>query len=280
MIVVTGATGNVGRPLVRLLADAGEQVTAVSRRRPAEAELPEGVTHRQADLADPESLRPALDGASALLLMVGGYGEGLNPQHILEVAGAGGVRRVVLLSSLGTRTRPAFTTYDPLRGFEDAVQNSGLDWTILQPGALATLTLWWAETIRRERMAAAPFADVGVPFIDPADVAEVAAVTLREDGHTGRVYELTGPALVTSWQRAAAVGEALGTPVRFVEQTREEARALMLRFMPEPAVDETLAIFGKPLPDEQRVSPDVEQVLGRPPRTFAEWAARNAVAFK
>lgn len=163
---------------------------------------------------------------------------------------------------------------------EDAVRRSGLDWTILQPGALATLTLQWAETIRRQRTAAAPFADVGAPFIDPADIAEVAAVTLREDGHTGQVYELTGPALVTSWQRAAAIGEALGVPVRLVEQTRQEARALMLRFLPERTVDDTLAIFAEPLPHEQRISPDVERVLGRPPRTFAEWAARNAAVFK
>lgn len=211
--------------------------------------------------------------------MVGGFGAGLLPYDILDAADAGGLRRVVLLSSLGTRTRPTSSTYDSLRGFEDAVRRSGLDWTILRPGALASLTLQWAETIRRERTAAAPFADVGVPFVAPDDVAEVAAVTLREGGHTGRIYELTGPALVTSPQRAAAIGDALDTPVRFVEQTGEEARTQMLRFIPELAVDDTLAIFDKPLPDEQRVSPHVEQILGRPPRTFAKWAAHNALAF-
>jgi hypothetical protein len=72
----------------------------------------------------------------------------------------------------------------------------------------------------------------------------------------------------------------VGEPVRFVEQTRAEARAEMVRFMPEPIADATLDILGDPAPGLRRVSPDVERVLGRPPRTFADWAARNAAAFR
>ncbi|NUP63499.1 MAG: NmrA family transcriptional regulator, partial [Nonomuraea sp.] len=121
--------------------------------------------------------------------------------------------------------------------------------------------------------------DVGLPTIDPADIAEVAAAVLREDGHAGRTYVLTGPAPTTPRERAAAIGAALGEPVRFVEQTREEARAQMLGFMPEPVAEGTLAILGAPLDAERQVSPDVERVLGRAPRTFADWAARNAAVF-
>ena len=115
---------------------------------------------------------------------------------------------------------------------------------------------------------------------DPAGITEVAAAALREDGHAGQVHELTGPALTTPRQRAEAIGEAIGEPVLFVEQTREEARAQMLRFMPEPVVDTTLAIIGEPTPAERRVSPDVERVLGRAPRSYAEWARSNAAAFR
>lgn len=99
-------------------------------------------------------------------------------------------------------------------------------------------------------------------------------------GHAGRTYELTGPAPVTQRERAEAIGDALDTPVRFVEQTREEARAQMLQFMPEPVVEGTLGILGEPLAAEQKVSPDVEQILGRAPRTFADWAARAAESFR
>jgi uncharacterized protein YbjT (DUF2867 family) len=85
-----------------------------------------------------------------------------------------------------------------------------MDWTILRPGGFDSNTGAWAETIRRQRTAAAPFGDIGLPFIDPADIGEVAAAALREDGHAGQAYELTGPALSTPRQRAEAIGDALG----------------------------------------------------------------------
>ncbi|MFB9832431.1 SDR family oxidoreductase, partial [Actinoallomurus acaciae] len=249
MIVVTGATGNVGGELVRTLAAAGEQVRAVSRRP---AEFPDGVRHRAADLGDPASLREAFQRADALFLFVAGE----DPQGILRVAAEGGVRRVVLLSSLGAGTRPA--AYAHPVSFEEAVRASGLEWTILRPGGFHTNAYAWAGTIRASRTASAPFADVGLPTVDPADIAEVAAAVLREPGHAGRIHELTGPAATTPRERAAAIGEALGTPVRFVEQTREEAREEMLRFMPEPVVEGTLTILGGPTAAEQKVSPAVE----------------------
>jgi uncharacterized protein YbjT (DUF2867 family) len=121
---------------------------------------------------------------------------------------------------------------------------------------------------------------VGLPTIDPADIADVAAVTLRGTEHNGRSYELTGPALTTPRQRAEAVGEALGEPVRFVEQTRDEARAQMRQFMPEEVVDTTLDILGAPTPGELRAGLAVEDITGRPPRTFADWARRHAGLFR
>ncbi|WP_328610405.1 NmrA family transcriptional regulator [Amycolatopsis sp. NBC_00345] len=200
-----------------------------------------GIARRRADLAEPESLRPVLDGADTLFLFPHGPADAL-----VAVAKAGGVRRIVLLSSQGAGTRPdaCFT------GFERAV-----------------------------RTAAAPFGDVALPFVDPADVAEVAAEVLLGNGHAGRVYELTGPAPLTPRQRAHAIGDALGTAVRFLEQSPADARAGMLTQATGPIADATLALLGDPLLAEQRVSPDVERILGRPARPFSEWAARSAAAF-
>ncbi|MFK4144455.1 NAD(P)H-binding protein [Streptomyces sp. NPDC004065] len=281
MFVVTGATGNVGRPLVRALADAGEKVTAVSRGR-APVDLPPGTAHTRADLTGPETLRPALDGAEALFLHDGGAGgQGFDPRPVLDVARAAGVRRVVLLSSQGVVTRPESPSHGGLvRAREEAVRESGLAWTILRPGGFASNAFGWAESVRAERTVAAPFGDVGLPVIDPADIAEVAAAALRKDEHAGEIYELTGPALVTPRQQAEAIGAALGEPVRFTELTRAEAHARMAAFLPEPVVHTTLAILGTPNAAELRIGPDVERVLGRAPRTFAEWARRNAEAFR
>jgi uncharacterized protein YbjT (DUF2867 family) len=271
MIVVTGASGNVGGQVVALLSAAGEPVTALSRRA---ADFPSGVRHVRADLEDPATLKDAFDGADALFLLVAGE----DPQAVLDAARAGGIRRVVLLSSQGAGTRPL--TYRHPAAFEEAVRGSDLDWTILRPGGFHSNAYAWAEPVRAGRMAPAPFGDVALPTIDPADIAEVAAAVLREDGHTGRTYVLTGPAPITPRERAAAIGAALGEPVRFAEQTRQEAREQMLRFMPEPVVEGTLSILGAPTEAEQQVSPDVERILGRAPRAFADWAGRNVAAFR
>ncbi|MFF0065677.1 NAD(P)H-binding protein [Streptomyces sp. NPDC005279] len=281
MIVITGATGNVGRPLVQALAAAGEQVTAVSRGV-SSADVPEGVRHRQVNLADSASLRPVFDGADALFLHDTGAGVHLlSPQDILDIAKAGGVGRVVLLSSQGVATRPQSASHGGVgRSFEDAVRQSGMDWTILRPGGFDSNAYAWVESVRARRTVAAPFGDIGLPTVDPADIAEVAAVALRDDGHARQVYELTGPALSTPRQQAEAISDALGEPIRFIEQSRDEARTQMLLFMPATVVETTLDILGMPTPAEQRISPDVEQVLGRPPRTFADWAARNIGAFR
>jgi uncharacterized protein YbjT (DUF2867 family) len=271
MIVVTGATGNVGRPLVQALVSAGEEVTAVSRRISA-ADLPDGVRVQQADLARPETFEPVLAGASALFLMVSGAFVPLD--EVLGRARSSGVSRVVLLSSQGVATgrHPAV--------LEDSVRASGLEWTVLRPGGFASNAFQWAESVRSSRTLAAPFADVALPVIDPADIAAVAAAALTDASHAGRAYELTGPVPVTPRDQAAAIGEALGEPVRFVPQTRDEARSAMSGFMPPEVVEATLDILGSPSPAEQRVSPDVSRVLGRAPRPFADWAARNAAAFK
>jgi uncharacterized protein YbjT (DUF2867 family) len=275
MIVVTGATGNVGRGLVRALVAAGEQVTAVSRGISA-PDVPAGVRRRQADLAEPESLRPALDGAEALFLLTSGdlLAGGGDLGGVLGAARAGGVRRIVLLSSQGVGTGRHS------RQFEDAVRRSGLEWTVLRPGGFASNAFQWAEGVRNRRMIAAPFGEVALPVIDPADIAEVAAVVLRAAGHGGNTYELTGPAPISPRQQATAIGEALGEPVRFVELSRAQARSRMLEFMPEPGAETTLRILGAPSAEEQRVSPDVERILGRRPRTFGDWAARNSAAFR
>ncbi|GHE06347.1 NAD(P)H-binding protein [Streptomyces alanosinicus] len=273
MIVVTGATGNVGRALVAGLTQAGETVRAVARHIGTE-DVPPGVRAVPADLARPHSLAPALEGATSLFLLVAGE----DPAGILRQAAAAGVAKVVLLSSQGAGTRPE--TYAHAAGFEAAVAASGLSFTVLRSGGLASNALAWAEPIRLHRTAAAPFADVALPFVDPDDVAAVAAVVLRGDGHDGATYTLTGPEATTPRLRAAAIADVLGEPVTFVEQSREEAHAQMVRFMPAAVAEGTLAVLGTPAPEEQAVGTDVERLLGRPAGPFSTWAARNVAAFR
>ncbi|MFF5922217.1 SDR family oxidoreductase [Streptomyces flavochromogenes] len=278
MIVVTGATGNVGRPLVELLAAAGEKVTAVSRR-PADG-LPAGVAHRQGDLADVDGLTGLFEGAEAMYLLVGGLGDELDPGEIVTAAVAAGVRRIVFQSSqlVGTRTDSA--SHDILRAFETAVRGSGLDWTVLRPGGFASNAFLWAERVRSARTVAAPFADVALPVVDPTDIAGVAAEVLRDPAaHSGRTYVLTGPVAVSPREQVRVLAGVVGDPVAFLALSASEARSQLVRFLPEEAVDGMLSVMGEPSTEEQRVSSDVERVLGRAPRPFAAWAERNAPAF-
>ncbi|MER6377117.1 NAD(P)H-binding protein [Streptomyces mirabilis] len=279
MIVVTGATGNVGRPLTQVLAEAGEQVTAVSRHAAA---VPDGVRHVSADLAEPQGLTPALDGAKALFLLLSGdlHAPEARPIDIIDLAADSGVRRVVLLSSQGVATRPFGPSRIAMRAVEDALRESGLDWAVLRPGGFASNALAWADSVRTQGMVAAPFGDVGVPIVDPADIAEVAAACLLDDRHTGGVFELTGPEVITPRQQTEAVAAALGSPVRFHELTREEAKAAMTQFVPPELADDTLDIIAAPNPAELRISSDVEGVLGRAPSPFSDWVARSIAAFR
>ncbi|WP_336213113.1 SDR family oxidoreductase [Nonomuraea sp. LPB2021202275-12-8] len=277
MIVVTGATGNVGRTLVRTLAEQGHEVTAASRRI-TERDVPLGIRAVAADLSQPSTGLPAA--ADAVFLLVGGdlMMAGDPAQVVAPFADYG---KIVLLSSQGVATRPDSLSHgQAFAAFEQAVMASGTDWTILRPGGFASNAYAWTSSIKATRTIAAPFGQIGLPVIDPDDIAAVAAATLTQPGHTKAIYELTGPMSATPRQRAAAIGDAIGEPVTFLDQTREEARAQMLTFMPAPVADTTLDILGTPTVREQTVSPDVEKILGRAPATFADWAKRNAAAFR
>ena len=271
MIGVIGGTGNVGGALVRRLAEAGEEVVAVSRRGGADRER---VRHVKADLARPESLAP-LAAARAVFVSVGGAGEGLDARAIVAALGR---PRLVLLSSIATASRPEAVSHGLLRSLEAEVRERG--GTILRPGGFASNAFGWIPTVKAQRLVVAPFGDSALPVVDPDDLAAVACAALRDEGHAGQAYDLTGPEPITPRQQATALAQALDVPLGFHEVTRAEATAALGAFMPATLVETTLDILGTPNDQERRVSTDVERVLGRPAAPFAAWARRNVAAFR
>lgn len=285
MILVTGATGHVGGELVRRLAEAGEQVRAMTRR-PGEARLPSGVQPVHGDADDPASLDSAFAGASGAFLMSSqAVGTAPGPTHdhaLAQAAARAGVRRVVKLSVLdaGAGTDPIARWHQEA---ESAVTTRAADfaWTLLRPGRFMSNALQWAAMIRAGDEIPVPFADRPAASIDPADIAAVAlaALTSSGDEHTGRAYELSGPESLTPTEELSILGRLLGRPLHVHEVPAEAARAGMARYGFPPEVVE--AIMTRTLSSDRgtEVLPTVEKLLGRPARTFSQWARAHAGAF-
>lgn len=259
------------------LAEAGEEVVAISRRGGRDAPH---VKHVVADVKQRTQIGDALKGAKAAFVMLSGMADDSDARAIVDTAKKSGIRKIVALSSIGTRSRPTAISHEPLRVLEEEVKRSDLAWTILQPGGFDSNAFAWIAGVRTQRTVAAPFGDVAIPLVDPADIGAVAAAALCDDRHAGHVYELTGPALVTPREQTKALADAIGAPLNFVELTRAQATEFLSAFMPPVIIETTLDAIGAPNDLERHVSADIEKVLGRAARPFAAWVLRNADAFR
>jgi uncharacterized protein YbjT (DUF2867 family) len=273
VILVTGATGNVGGALVRQLAADGTPVRGLVRR--AGTDLGPGAEAVTGDLAQPAGLAGALDGVEALFLL-GGFD---TMAGVLERARAAGVARVVLLTSrcvIGGAPDNAITAMW-LRS-EAVLRESGLPATVLRPSGFQSNVLRWAGQWQGPGDAVrAPWPDAAIAASDPADIAAVAAVALRGDRYLGSALELSGPEALTPAAQVAAVAEALGRPLRYEPQPEPEARAELGRAMPEPFVDAQFRFFADGEYDDSRVVPTVREVTGREPGTLRAWLRHAAL---
>ncbi|MFE6054299.1 SDR family oxidoreductase [Kitasatospora sp. NPDC056446] len=277
MILVTGATGNIGRALLDELRAGGAGPLRGLTRDAASAAFPDGVAAVEGSLADTASLKPALTGVRSLFL-VSRLG---SDAEILDAARQAGVEHVVLVSSITVETHPHLGPAAENLAVERHLQDSGMAWTVLRPTQFASNSLMWAATIRAHGTVRAPFADTGLPTIHPADIASVARAALTGPGHHGQEYALTGPELVTARQQAEAIAAALGREVPFAETSRQEAHAGMAAVFGSEAADAVLDVMGGDVNDGiQRVRGTVEEVTGSPARPFRQWAAENAAAFR
>jgi uncharacterized protein YbjT (DUF2867 family) len=280
-VVVTGATGNVGRSLVPLLLDAGASVRVVTRD-PDAADLPAGVAAVRADLLDPSTLDDAFAGADAVFLLWPGTSpEGAGP--VIDAI-AKHARRVVYLSALGvSESDPAGEAPSGLfhATVEWHILRTGLEWTFLRAGGFATNTLGWAEEIRAADRVTWVYGGAGRSMIHEADIAAVAARALTEDGHAGARYELTGPGVVTQEEQVRLIGEAIGRDLRWVELSEQDARERMreMGWAPE-FIDGGLAHWARIVTDPEPVTGTVEEVTGAPARPFAQWAREHADVFR
>ncbi|MFF9183079.1 NAD(P)H-binding protein [Streptomyces misionensis] len=280
-VLVTGATGRVGRVVVDRLLEAGVPVRALVHRAETAATLPAKAEVFTGDLTAPESLDPALKGAGAVLLVWTAPPE---TAEAVVARLAAHVRRVVFLSSPHRTPHPFFRQPNPMAvlhaDIERLIAATGLESTIIRPGMFASNALaWWAPAIRAGETVRWPYGAAETAPVDDRDVAAVAARTLYEDGHVGADYVLTGPESLTHAAQVDVIGDALGRRIAFEEMTPDEFRRLSEGTAPASVVDMLLAAWSAAVGQPAYLTTAVADILGTAPRTFRQWAADHATAF-
>lgn len=283
-VLVTGATGRIGRLVVDEIMRAGRPVRALTRR-PADAALPAGVEVVTGDLTDPASLDAALDGARGVFL-VWTVAPDSAPAVISRLAthARPQPRRIVYLSSPHRTPHPFFQQPNPMRDLhaeiERLLEDAGLTTVIVRPGMFASNALhWWAPQIRRGDVVRWPYGDAETAPIDERDVAAVAARALLDEDQANADHVLTGPGSLSQAAQVRAIGDVIGRPLRFDELSPDEFLRETAGSWPAGVPEMLLAAWGAALGRPAFVTNAVQEVVGTPARSFRQWAADNAMAF-
>lgn len=282
-ILVTGATGNVGGRVVRRLRKHDVAVRALVRD-PARASLPDDVEVVRGDLARPASLDQALAGVDAVFLV---FPTLQADEHAAELVArmAERVRRIVYLSADGVPAdgeEPAEGIIGSHARLERLVRDSGVEWTFLRSGGMATNTLGWAPQVRATGVVRGPYAAMSRSLVHEDDLAAVATIALTTSSLVGAAPVVTGPEILTQTEQAAIIGDAIGRAVRYEEIPRGEMRAEMLDGWgwPVKAVDAALNAWAAMVGNRDGVTTTVQDLTGRPATPFRRWAADHADDFR
>lgn len=277
-ILVTGATGTVGREVVAQLITTGTAVRALTRD-PELAGLPRDVQVVRGDLASPETLDDALRDVDVVFLV---WTAGADAFTAALARIAQHARRVVLLTAPHRTPHPFFQQPNPMaemfRNIEQQIRESGLGWTFVRPGMFAANALaWWAPRIREHDVVRWPYGDAATAPIDERDVAAVAVRALLDEQHDSADYVITGPQSLTQREQVGIIGDVIGRPIRFEEITPDQARREL--GFPPAAMNMLLNAWSAAVGLPAYVTSTVEQLSGKPARTFAEWVADHKQSF-
>lgn len=274
-VLVTGATGNVGRLVVDHLLKTGVQVRALTND-PAKAALPAEAEVFEGFIGKPATLPAALEGIERVYLAPFPR----TARSVMQLMEQANVQRVVALSSSSAMQE---AEGDPSEwhyyAVERAVEEAGIDWTILRPGEFMSNAQIWAGSIKEQATVRSGYGDARSTLMDLDDIAAIAARVLLEDRHIGQRYFLSGPEAISRREMVEQIGAALGKQIAFVELGHQEAIQELEPLMGQYAewyVD-GLAVLAQhpPKPDLTRTD-----FTGEPATRFAQWARNNLEMFR
>ena len=278
MILVTGATGNVGKELVRQLVDQEAQLRVLVRDERKVASLGKQVERVVGDLNSPETLALAMQGVNSLFLVTPETQQVVN---LLDAAKRAGVQYVVKLSTIEADRSLGPGKWH--REQEKLIEASGLSWTFLRPTMMMVNTIeWWADTIKRQGAVYFPGGKGRVTPVDPRDVAAVACTVLTRQGHVGQVYELTGQEILSIEDMVQTIARVLGKPIQYVSIPVFIAALWMRRSgLPRYVVKGLVETLGALRRSEYAYVTDVVKKVGeRKPLSFERWCCDHINAFQ
>ena len=264
-ILVTTPNGKVGSEVVKglLARNIPVRVAAhtVSKAQPGAEVVPFAFENE-------DQVQAALQGVTALYMATINDTTLEDQNRLVDLAKAAGVQRIVRLSAAGVENSDA-----PLRKNELYIEASGIPYTILRPTWFMQNYSTGSAASIQNGVIAEPSGDGKTSFIDTRDIAEVAIAALTQDGHRGKAYHLTGGEALNRYQVAELISQAVGFPVKYTPVTDDEHRAAMQNYIPADYLEFLIMLYGGIREGwTEVVSQDVNQVLGRPPITFAQFA--------
>jgi len=283
VILVTGSTGLIGTEVLRRLSQAGVPARALTRDLQKARQMP-GITWVAGDLGKPETLPALFDGAKTLFLLTHYLEDMVELQHnAIAAARAAGVTHVVKVSAFATSDHSKAPIGRWHYQVEKELEESGLAWTMLRPHHFMQNLLAQAEYVITQGVIYSASGDGKIPYVDGRDVGAVAAVTLTTPGHAGKKYVLTGSEAISYRQAAEIIGKVIGKPVRFVDESQEEARARRVREgLPPAVIESALAIsaYQRAGGKTVTITSTIADLTGWPPRTVEEFVREHASAFR